>query len=183
MEPNEGPLRVPGDDRGKRQVIREDVGVYVVSPVRFEDFYRLNRDRLVRALALTLRDATLATEAGDEAMARTYQRWSKLRSYRNPTGWAYRVGLNWAISNLRKRRREVAETTFEPPVWDPEPFDPVVAEAIGGLSDRYRAVVVLRYFMDWSDDEIADALDLRVGTVKSRLHRALGRLRDSLEEH
>ncbi|MGA9594730.1 MAG: sigma-70 family RNA polymerase sigma factor [Acidimicrobiia bacterium] len=161
-------------------MIRDDLQPRI-RPSRFEDFYRLNRDDLVRALSITLRDADLAAEAADEAMARAFQRWARLRAYNNPAGWAYRVGFNWAISRLRKRRREVAEVMAEPAVWDPDPFDPLLASGIGALTDHQRAVVVLRYFLNMSLEEIADTLQIRLGTVKSRLHRALIQLRDVLE--
>lgn len=153
-----------------------------LSPASFEDYYRLERASLVRALALTLRDPNLAVEAADEALARTYQRWRTVRHYDNPAGWTYRVALNWARSWFRKRRREVPEISWEPPVWDPEPADPTLAQAVGTLPMKARSVIVLRYYLDWSLDEIARALDIPVGTVKSRLHRGLQRLRHTLED-
>jgi RNA polymerase sigma factor (sigma-70 family) len=153
----------------------------VLSPKQFEDYYRLHRDSVLRALALTLRDPDLAAEAADEAMARTYQHWRSVSGYANPAGWTYRVGLNWARSRFRKRRREVPESSFEPPAWDPEPFDPGLARAIGALPVHARSVVVLRYFLDWSLEDIGQALNVPVGTAKSRLHRALQQLRSTLE--
>src|SRR5690606_3996846 len=75
----------------------------------FEHFYAAEVDDLYRTLALVLRDADLAHEAVDEAMARAFQRWNKVRSYENPTGWVYRVAMNWALSRLRRRKREVRQ--------------------------------------------------------------------------
>ena len=154
---------------------------YLVRARTFEEFYRTQRDDLVRALALTLRDVSLGADAADEAMARAYQRWDQVEGYDNPTGWTYRVGLNWARSRLRKLTREVSVDGVDPAVSDPTPLDPVVAAAIDSLSPRHRAVVVLRYFLDWSIADIARALEVRPGTVKSRLHRGLGALRAELE--
>lgn len=153
----------------------------LLRPRHFEEFYRWHREDLVRALALTLRDPDLAAEAADEAMVRAYQHWRSIVSYDNPAGWTYRVGLNWARSWLRKRRREVPEAASEPAVWDPDPADPSLAHGIGSLSDKHRAVIVLRYYWDWRIDQIAEALDVSQGTVKSRLHRALGQLRSNGE--
>lgn len=175
-------MRLPCDgfDSDKR-MIDDDTTEYIIESGAFEDFYRFQRDDLVRALALTLRDVTLGADAADEAMARAYQRWDRVGAYDNPMGWTYRVGLNWARSRLRKMRREVVGHHFEPAVSDPAPLDPIVARAIGELSPNQRAVVVLRFFLDWSLEDIATAMEVRSGTVKSRLHRALRSLRAELE--
>lgn len=155
----------------------------VSSPPEFEDFYRRERNRLYRALALTLRDADLAREAVDEAMVRAYTRWRKIRDYDNPAGWVYRVSLNWATSRLRRRRRSVtvADVGDRAGAPEPEASDARLAQAMAVLPEQQRAVVVLRFHLDWSLERIAVALDVPVGTVKSRLHRALAALRDTLE--
>lgn len=148
----------------------------------FADFYRTERAGLVRALALTLGDADLATEAVDEAMTRAYQRWRSVADMNNPTGWVYRVALNWSRSVLRSRRRREAQ-----PLFDREAIegfgpmaDPAVRRALAALDVKHRAVVVCRFFLDMTEDETAKALDIRPGTAKSRLHRATRQLRVEL---
>ena len=103
-----------------------------------------------------------------------------LRDVDNQQGWVYRVALNWATSRLRKTRREVrSERVVDRPVaWAQPDLD--LFDALGSLDLKHRAVVVLRYLLDWSESEIAEALDVPNGTVKSRLHRALGKLREEL---
>ena len=74
------------------------VGTYAAAgapALAFEDFYRGGRDRVVRALALTLGDAHLAAEATDEAMARAFQRWDRVARLDNPGGWVYRISGNY----------------------------------------------------------------------------------------
>ena len=145
---------------------------------RFEDFYRAEWDGVFRPLAVTLGDPDLAREATDEAMVRALQRWGKISSYDNPAGFVYRTGLNWARSRLRKRRREVRpEHAPDTAVLDPEPADPALVRALARLTIDQRAVVVLRYVTDLSQEQIAGLLDVPVGTVRSRLHRALEALR------
>ena len=145
----------------------------------FEGFYRRERASLCRALALTLADRPLAAEAVDEAMVRAYQRWSSVSRYDNAAGWVYRVALNWAISTKRRR---------PPPLQEPwaggEPAlpDQALGRAVAHLPTEQRAAVVLRFSMDWSLEQIAVALGVPVGTVKSRLHRALSSLRQTLGE-
>ncbi len=59
---------------------------------------------------------------------------------------------------------------------DPQPSDPRLAQALAALDPKHRSVVVLRYLLDWSVEQTAEALDIAPGTVKSRLHRALAQL-------
>lgn len=147
----------------------------------FDAFYRRERAPLFRALALTLGDADLAADAVDEAMARAYQRWGTVSRYDNAAGWVYRVALNWAISSLRRRRRWVPGPV-DGSVGEPQLPDPLLAEAVRSLPVAQRSVVVLRFHLDWSLEQIAVALGVPVGTVKSRLHRALTTLRETLGE-
>ena len=153
----------------------------------FEEFYRAEADRLYRALAVTLGDPHLAREAADEAMARAYAQWSRVRDHDNPGGWAFRVGLNWATSWWRKVRRE------RPLLVSADARDvvdsPGAAHALTALHTLplpQRAVVVCRVLLDLSTVETAAVLGIAEGTVKSRLARGLAELRRALtlsEEH
>lgn len=152
----------------------------VPEPEGFDRFYRAHADPLRQALCLALGDVELGTEATDEAMARTCERWTEVSAYANPAGWAYRVGLNWARSRQRRRRWHDARPVPDVPV-PPVPGDPDLTVALGRLSVDQRAVVVCRYLLDWSVDDTAASLDIPVGTVKSRLARALDQLARHLE--
>lgn len=145
----------------------------------FAVFYRDAYQRVARALAYTLGDTDLATEATDEAMARAYLRWHSVHTYDNPAGWVYRVGLNWARSLHRRLSRRLPFRAVTEVSQPPVP-DPAVAKALRQLDDKYRSVVVCRLLLDWSVEETADALRLRPGTVKSRLHRSLRILQTKL---
>ncbi len=150
--------------------------------LNFDDFYANHRDEIGRALAFTLGSRTLGQEAVDEAMARAYQRWDRVGSFDRPAGWVYRTGLNWGRSSLRsmlrRRRREqlVAESDQQILGSLNEARTELVA-ALGELSIGHRAVVVLRYYCDWSVADTAAALDIAEGTVQSRSARALDQLR------
>ena len=144
--------------------------------VGFDGFYRAHRDRLCRALDLTIRDSDLAVEAIDEAMTRATQRWEAVGSYDSPEGWVYRVALNWARSVFRRRRPLPWRGEA---LWDTLP-DPDVSRAVADLPVKLRIVVVARYYLDWSVPQIAEDLQIPEGTVKSRLHRALARLESEL---
>jgi DNA-directed RNA polymerase specialized sigma24 family protein len=150
----------------------------------FEAFYRANVDRVYRALVVTLGDPQLAREATDEAMTRTYANWTRVRGLDNPGGWVYRVGLNWATSWWRKRRRERALSKAVPGwfVAPPDPAATAAGQALAELALPYRAVVVCRILLDMSTAETAALLGVAEGTVKSRLARALAALRAALTE-
>jgi RNA polymerase sigma-70 factor (ECF subfamily) len=143
----------------------------------FDDFFRVHREPIFRAIALTIGDRDLAAEATDEAMVRTFERWRRVRDYTNPPGWAYRVALNWARSRLRRRKFRDDRPVPEVGGIDESPSDPTLLAAVAVLPMEQRSVIVLRFFLDWSQEQIAEALDLPVGTVKSRTTRALERLR------
>jgi DNA-directed RNA polymerase specialized sigma24 family protein len=188
VEPNGGGERVPDVDFTIGQTdpsLTEFIPVHspdqTAAIMPFEEFYRDQRVPVGRALALTLRDAALAAEAVDEAMARAYQRWSRVQALDNPGGWVYRVGLNWSRSILRRALRPA-------PVWvtdsgamiDGTGLDPTIDRALAQLSIEHRAVVVCRLLIGYSEAQTAVALGLRPGTVKSRLARATARLQSLL---
>lgn len=147
---------------------------------RFEDFYRVASVEVYRTLTVVLRDSDLAQEAMDEAMMRAFEHWRKVRTYGNPAGWVYRVALNWARSRLRRRKREVLGDPSPRSYVDPMP-DPELDEAVAGLPLHHREVIVCRFLLDMTQEQIAALLRIPVGTVKSRLHRALGALREQVE--
>jgi RNA polymerase sigma-70 factor (ECF subfamily) len=184
MEPERPPEGVSGVDSVLSYPLPTDAHSLVDAPpeltLPFNTFYEARRDRLVRALALTLGDSDLASEAADEAMVRAYQRWDRISSYTDPGAWTYRVGLNWATSVLRRRRRAPL-APVERHDGDIGPLaEPDVAVALLELPVHQRAVVVCRFYLGLSEAEIAAALHTRPGTVKSRLHRALRHLETRL---
>jgi RNA polymerase sigma-70 factor (ECF subfamily) len=145
----------------------------------FEAFYADRSDEVYRTLAVTLRDWDLAREATDEAMVRAYSRWGRVSRLDNPSGWVYRVAYNWALDRLRRNTPPLEDVGGS--VEDPLPR-PEISKALDALPVEQRAVVVLRVVHDWSEDDVAYALDIPVGTVKSRLSRALQFLRSEVED-
>lgn len=152
----------------------------VLSPVDFEAFCAREHAKLARALALALGDRELGRDAAAEALTRAWSRWGSVSQMGNPAGWVYRVGLNWGRSRLRRLRRERA-TAFPPETGASiADYDDRVAAALAALSTEHRAVVVARFYLDWSAADTADALGIPPGTAKSRLSRALSQLEDRL---
>jgi RNA polymerase sigma-70 factor (ECF subfamily) len=167
----------------------EDRGAtgYVAGPLAFEAFYADEFDRVYRALAVALGDHQVAREATDEAMARAYARWRTVGRYDKPGGWAYRVGLNWARSRWRKRRREDLgivddDASATTTVAGPEPAGGQATAALQRLPLKQRSVVVCRILLDLDTADTAVALGIPLGTAKSRLARGLTTLRNELQE-
>lgn len=145
----------------------------------FTSFYEATYENVARALSITLGDAGWGREAADEAMTRAYDRWDDVSTYANPSGWVYRVGLNWARSWHRKLNRKLPWANDV--IALPATADTELDTALMTLDIKYRSVVVCRYLLDWSTDETAQALDIAPGTVKSRLSTGLTQLREHLD--
>lgn len=185
MEPNEDHKSVDAMEIATRRsahgALDVAAGIDLTTRLTFEDFWRQERSSVARALALTLGDVQLAAEATDEAMARAYQRWSRVGTLDSPTGWTYRVGLNWSRSVLRRTRRQTPAWLAQPNTQhDSAPLDPSVATALRQLSSAQRSVVVCRLLLNLSEQQTATLLRIRPGTVKSRLSRAITQLSTSL---
>lgn len=161
-------------------VIERPVEIIDEAALEFDAFYEGNYRSIANALALTLRDRDLAGEATDEAMARAFARWGAVSHYANPSGWVYRVGLNWSRSTLRRisRRPQVEFKVAENPSMID---DLALAQALAKLDVKLRSIVVCRFLLDWSVEDTAAAVNVRPGTVKSRLHRALKQLEQHLD--
>jgi RNA polymerase sigma-70 factor (ECF subfamily) len=135
-----------------------------------------------------LRDADRADDATQQALVAA---WDHLRSLRDPDrfeAWTYRLVVRAAYKEARRERsqREVVRSMATvAPAGSDVPM--AVAErdeleqAFRTLSPEHRAVLALRYYADLPFAEIADVLDIPLGTVSSRLHHALQRLRNVLD--
>ncbi|BAN00772.1 putative RNA polymerase ECF subfamily sigma factor [Ilumatobacter coccineus YM16-304] len=159
-----------------------DASAFDTVALTFDGFFADHYERIARALAVSLGDDHLGRDAASEGFAKALQRWNRVQQYANPAGWIYRVGLNWARSRRRKSRREVARpaSVLDGAVTEFGDHEPGLAPALARLSVDHRAVVVARYYLDWSEAQIATALDIKPGTVKSRLSRAIDELATSL---
>ncbi|MDQ3985211.1 MAG: SigE family RNA polymerase sigma factor [Actinomycetota bacterium] len=151
----------------------------------FRVFFESEAERL-RRLALWLTgDVEAAPDLAQESLVRTYRHWGRIRNG-DAAPYARRVLVNLVRSSQRRRiiERRYLPRSAEPPR---ETSDRVadwmqLAEALRGLPPVRRATVVLRYFEDMTEAEIAATLDRPLGTVKSDIHRSLKALRTLLEE-
>jgi RNA polymerase sigma-70 factor (ECF subfamily) len=150
----------------------------------FAELVRAAVTRLDTAARLILRDSELARDAVQDALIRA---WRDLRSLRDPDrfdAWVYRLTVNACLDQARRRRRRPIEVEMAP-LFAPLAPDPAISIAdralvdsvLRRLDERGRAIVVLHYYVGLPLTEVAATLDIPIGTVKSRLHRALGVMR------
>lgn len=146
------------------------------------DFCTAEYPRLVGMLGLYCGDRGVAEELAQEALARAWRHWKKVRTMDHPAAWLQRVALNLANSHFRRlgaerRARErsgrVEDRTFDPDAADKQ----AVREAVGALPKRQRTALVLRYYLDLTYAEIAEVMEAPEATVKSLVRRAIVRLR------
>jgi RNA polymerase sigma-70 factor (sigma-E family) len=151
----------------------------------FAEFATGNARRLRHIARLLTGDEHRAEDLLQIALARTYRRWDRISRYDDPVAYVRRVLVNAHTDWWRRRWRHELPTGQLPdgPAGGDLAADhadrDLLARALAGLSPRERAVVVLRYYADLSEADIARTLGVTAGTVKSTSSRALAKLRIS----
>jgi RNA polymerase sigma-70 factor (sigma-E family) len=151
----------------------------------FDAFVRARSRPLLQAAWLLTGDWQTAEDLLQSALVKVYLSWGRIRRDGNPEAYTRRVLVNTYITGWRRRwRGEVSTETFsDMPAWRDEyaasDLRRVVIEALRRLPRRQRAVVVLRYYCDLSEREVAEALGCTEGTVKSQAAKGLAALRES----
>ena len=149
----------------------------------FSEFYLATWPRLYRTACAVAGDAAAAEDALQSAYARAYASWRRVRNADHPEAYVRRIVLNEIISTRRRAFWRRERTTDAPPDRGQPPVEAEVAEhdrvwrAVLDLPVRQRAVIVLRYYEDLSETEIAAVLGCSRGTVKSQASAALANLR------
>lgn len=163
----------------------------------FEALFYQYRDDVFRFAYLVVRDANLAQDVVQEAFLKVYRCIGMFQFRAGFKSWLYRIAVNEAVSILRRRRlkeelapapdRAARNRKGQPSgEWQPEEAileneeRRILRWAVGRLDPVHRSVVVLKYFHEFSDPEIAAVLGCPAGTVKSRLHRARELLRNAM---
>jgi RNA polymerase sigma-70 factor (sigma-E family) len=149
----------------------------------FLDFFAEEFWSLRRLGFLLTGDWGEAEELAQEAMTRTFAAWSRVR-HKQQAAYARKVLLNRHRSLLRRAVVEARHAlTSRPQQWHEPDFggdDLVLWQALQQLPARQRTAIVLRYYLDLPEAEVARLLGVPVGTAKSLVHRGLARLRDRL---
>ncbi len=157
----------------------------------FEEIVKRYQRRVYGAALRIVRRHEVADDVAQEAFIRAHQALHTFDRSRPFGPWICRIAANLAINHIRSRQaREepLPEAHLETPARGPGALDglldgeasAVLRSALAGLPAEQRAVFTLRVFEELSYREIADALQINVGTVMSRLSRARERLREQL---
>ena len=128
-------------------------------------------------------DSHLAEDLVQETLGRMYVHWRKVSAADNPVAYAHTVLVRSFLSHRRRRSSGELPTGYVPDATTADTDTALrvtLLDALGELSARDRAVVVLRYWDDRSVEETAVLLRLSAGTVRTRSSRALARLRTAL---
>lgn len=157
----------------------------------FNELVRIHAQGVMNVIYRMCGDAQIAEDAAQETFIRA---WSHLGSFRVDSSlrnWLYRIALNTATDMLRKEKHilpnDVEELSLADPRLGPEGTclqeerTALVRAAIQSLPEASRAVLVLKEYEGLSYREIADALDIPIGTVMSRLNYARKTLKEKLE--
>jgi RNA polymerase sigma-70 factor (sigma-E family) len=151
----------------------------------FEEFIAESGDALLRLATLLTSDRDLGEDVYQETLHRLAARWSRVD---NPRAFCRRVMHNIVIDQGRLKRRQVPEIRLVDGHENSDPrsadstaaaeLRPVLFGALRTLTQHQREIVVLWYFDDRSEHEVAELLGVAPGTVKSTLSRAVAQLRE-----
>ncbi|MER5640583.1 SigE family RNA polymerase sigma factor [Kitasatospora sp. NPDC002227] len=153
-------------------------------PPAFPDFVAARGRHLLKtAYLLTRGDSHLAEDLVQETLSRLYVRWGRISGLDNPASYAQTVLANTFLT-YRRRRSSTERTTHEFPDMAVSDIDPTLRvallQALAEAPPKDRAVLVLRFWEDRTVAQTAAALDMSEAAVRTRSHRALGRMRELL---
>jgi RNA polymerase sigma-70 factor (sigma-E family) len=155
----------------------------------FSEFVVANWHRIFRTAYLLTGDHHHSEDLTQVAFSKAYLSWSRVRTLAHPCAYVRKVAVNETISWRRRRmNRESPTLDFQPDTEMPGPDTSVPGSltlwrAVLALPARQRAVIVLRYYEDLSEAEIAEELGMSTGTVKSTASAARQRLARQLGPH
>lgn len=170
---------------------------------RFEKVIAENEDRVFQTIYAYLGNYEDALDLTQETFIRAYRSMEKFRGESSVSTWLYRIAVNLCKRHLSKKWRwtHIIAGSAQAPDIEPairrvssqeisadeavikEERATTVQDQIQSLPPKYKTVIVLKYLQDLSYEEISDVLNIRVGTVKSRLNRAKQMLGEKLGTH
>ena len=193
----------PGDTQRKETKVGNRKSEELEKRKRFEAEALPHMDALYRTALRMTKNEGDADDLVQEAFFKAYRFWDKFEAGSNCRAWLFKIMTNIFINNYRAKSWTPQTVDLDDvdddflfgqlsalgPSDNPEQlffnkvFDDDVKEAIEELPDDFRLVIVLSFLEGFSYQEIADIVDLNIGTVKSRLHRGRKLLQKSLWQY
>src|SRR5262245_36257453 len=182
---------------------RDDTDEHLVDRARtgdsaaFELLMRRHNQRVYRVVRSVLRDSDDIEDVIQQAYVQAFLHLDQFGGNARWSTWLCRIAINEALARLRQRGRFVSiEAVSEEAManlakvssGDPErsaagrEFGQLVEQAIDGLPEIYRSVLILREVEGMTTEEAASVLDVQVDVIKTRLHRARASLREAIED-
>jgi RNA polymerase sigma factor (sigma-70 family) len=151
--------------------------------VSFTAVFNATSEKLARFATALTRSRTVGEDITQEAFVRLYVKRRQIgKRIQHPEAYLRRTIVNLAHDRTRRKQTaERADNLLQTPEAAPDITDSLL-DSLGVLSDRQRAAVVLRFYLQCSEAEIADALRCRPGTVKSLLSRSMQILREVIPQ-
>lgn len=156
----------------------------------WEALMRAHQEPVFRLAYLLLGDPDEAEDVAQETFVRAYRALEGFDSERPLRPWLLRIASNLSHNRHRSLGRYLATLTrfarqdpdgIKQTTFKPDDESQLLWQAVKQMAKPFQEVIYLRYFLDMSENEMVEALDVPPGTVKSRLHRALSKLRGIVE--
>ena len=151
------------------------------APEGFAEFVRGRHADLLRFAHVLCGDRYLAEDLVQDALERAGMAWRRIERQDNPEGYVRKTITNRYLNQIRVMRRE--QLVDQPPETgtpQKEMPDENLRRLLAQLPRQQRAVIVLRFYLDYSEAQIAETLGCSTGTVKSNASRAMAKLREAL---
>jgi RNA polymerase sigma-70 factor (ECF subfamily) len=176
-------------DRRSTGVTATTLDVPAAAALDFDALYRAARDDVYAYAATLLRDAGAAEDVTAQAFERAYRKRGRYDARRgSPRAWLFGIARNAALDELRRRKRAAgAEIPAPPAAPGPDELAEQAAQreavhrALARLGARDREVIALRYHAELSTAELAAVLGVSASNAGTLLHRAMTKLRESLD--
>lgn len=159
------------------------VSVRWEAPPSFDVFVQERHRALLRYAYVLSGDLALAEDLVQDALEHVGIRWWLIRRQDDPEGYIRRTITNRFLNNRRARRREeIVDAVPDQSSFDPVPRDEALWRQLATLPRHQRAVLVLRFFEDMTEAQVAEVLGCSVGAVKTSGSRGLAKLRAIYKE-
>ena len=153
---------------------------------QLEDYIIKNEKLFYRLAYSYVKNNEDALDVVQESIYKAFSSINSLKDFSYIKTWFYRIIVNVSLDFLRKRKREIVTDEDSLLSNDTGTFDRAIdidlKRALEALPEKYRSIVVLRFFEGLKLEEVAEILDENVNTVKTRLYKALQMLRISMDD-